>query len=236
MTRLLASLWIVLTLASCAPLQSFLAPAAPTAGTPLLTPTLSATQAVDTSTIEATSTDTPAATNTSLPQLFILQFTAVPSDTPLPTLELPTLVVGRSLQIWDGLPTYPAESNPNDDFRVLYDPIVWALTADQFGTPVLGNRQVSNCILAPAHPHGLALNGTVDHAIRKIGGISYDINTAYVNGVKQFVSYTGGDGNIYTAFQVSFQDQADACTLDAETILATLTSVSVSQATPPATP
>ena len=57
-----------------------------------------------------------------------------------------------------------------------------------------------------------------------------------MNGVKQFVNYTGGDGNILTAFEVSFQDQADQCLTDAETVLAELKSVAITQATPIATP
>ncbi len=236
MIRLLGSLAIFLALASCASGQPLLAQVNPTAVSPVASISSPATQEVDTATIEPSITAAPPATATSAPQPFVLQFTQVPSDTPLPTLELPTLVVGRGLQIWDGVPTYLADSNPNVDFRVHYDPIVWALTSDQFGAPALGNRQISKCILVPTHPHGLALNGTVDHAIRNIGGINYDIDTASLNGVRQFVSYTGGDGNIYTAFQVSFQDQPDQCLADAETVLATLTSVSITQATPPATP
>jgi hypothetical protein len=50
--------------------------------------------------------------------------------------------------------------------------------------------------------------------------------------VRKFVTYTGGDGRIITAFQVSFEDQADECLADAQTVLTTLRSVSVSQATP----
>lgn len=237
MKRLPLCLLLIFVLVGCAPVQSLLAPAQPTTLTPLLvTPTL-VPQTVEPSTVEAVITPSSSVTNTSLPQPFILQFTPVPSDTPLATLELPTLAANRTaLQIWDGLPTYPADSTPNYEFRLRYDPIVWALTTDQFGFPSLGNRQITGCILSPSHPRGLALNGTVDHAIRKIGGINYDISTASVNGTLQFVSYTGGDGVIYTAFQVSFLDQSDQCLSDAEAVLAMLSSISVAQATPIATP
>jgi hypothetical protein len=119
---------------------------------------------------------------------------------------------------------------------VRFDPTVWALTFDQFGFPALGHRQIPGCMIAPTAGRGMALNATVDHDVRHIGTISYQVNSAYVNGVKQFVNYSGGDGNIYTAFGVTFQDQADQCLVDAETVLAELRSVAVSQATPIATP
>ena len=82
----------------------------------------------------------------------------------------------------------------------------------------------------------MTLNATVDHDVRHIGAISYQVDTAYVNGVRQFVNYSGGEGNIYTAFGVTFQDQADQCLTDAETVLAGLRAVAISQATPIATP
>jgi hypothetical protein len=62
--------------------------------------------------------------------------------------------------------------------------------------------------------------------------LTFYISTAYENGVKKFVTYTGGDGKILTAFQVSFQEQADQCLADAETVLTTLRSVASFQATP----
>jgi hypothetical protein len=237
MKHLASILFFILWLAGCAPLGPANTPVLPTAVTPPPAATVLPTQAPNTPTSEPTATPTPAATDTSIPQPFILEFTPVPSETLLPTLELPTLVPNRvDLQIWDGRPTYLAESNPNYDFRLRFNPLDWALTTDQFGFPALGHRTISGCILSPTTGRGLALNGTVEHDLRKIGGINYDINTAFVNGVRQFVSYTGGDGNIYTAFQVSFRDQSDLCIMDAETVLATLTSRSVSQATPIATP
>lgn len=189
--------------------------------------------------IESTPSPNPAsiATETLTPGPFTLQFTPVSTDTPLPTLELPTEVAHPpALQSWDGLPTYLAESKPDFYFRLRFDPAVWALTTDQYGFPALGHRQIPGCIITPSAGRGLALNSSVEHSVRKIGVVSYQVSTAYVNGVKQFVSYTGGDGNIYTAFQVSFQDQADQCLTDAEMVLAELKSVPVSQATPIATP
>ena len=55
---------------------------------------------------------------------------------------------------------------------------------------------------------------------------------AMENGVRKFVTYTGGDTRILTAFEVSFQDQADACIAEAVTVLSTLQSIPTSQATP----
>ncbi len=127
-------------------------------------------------------------------------------------------------------------SKPGFYFRLRFDPAVWALTNDQYGFPALGHRQIPGCTITPAAGRGLALNGSVEHDVRKIGAISYQISTAFVNGVKSFVTYTGGEGNIYTGFQVSFQDQSDQCLTDAETVLAQLKSVADFEATPIATP
>jgi hypothetical protein len=191
------------------------------------------------------SLSTPAAqaaeapTDTLTAEPFTIEFTPLPSETPLPTLELPTEVrFPPELQIWDGLPTYLSESKPDFYFRLRFDPDTWALTVDNFGFPALAHRSISDCSMSSTSGHGLPLNVLVEHEKHHIGSINYDIATAYLNGVKQFVSYAGGDlsANIYTAFQVSFADQPDRCLADAEDILTTLTSVPVSQATPIPTP
>ena len=193
----------------------------------LATPTALMTATASQSASSATATTAP----------FALDFTPVATDTPLPTLELPTESIrAPALEIWDGFPTYPAESTPDYYFRVKFDPDAWALTTDQYGFPALGHRAISGCVISPAAGRGLPLNGSVEHEIRKIGGISYQINTGYMNGVKQFVTYSAGDSRIYTAFEVSFQDRPDQCVLEAEVVLSTLTSVSIFQATPIATP
>ena len=229
----------VLLMAGCASLPFTQAGSAVTPQPQSLSPDLLATTtaeiAVSTSTPSPTGSETPTFTPTSGP--FTLDLTPIPTETALPTLELPTEVkYPPVLQIWDGLPTYLAESKPGYYFRLHFDPAVWALTFDQFGFPALGHRQIPGCLIAPAEGRGMTLNATVDHEVRKIGVTSYQINTAYVNGIKQFVNYSGGDGNIYTAFGVTFQDQSDQCLTDAESVLAELRSVAVSQATPIATP
>jgi hypothetical protein len=192
---------------------------------PLATPTTTATA----------SASAPSETTTA--ESFALQFTPVPTETPLPTLELPTESIrAPAFEIWDGLPTYPAESNPEYYFRLKFDPDAWALTTDQYGFPALGHRAIIACIISPGAGRGLPLNGSVGHEVRRIGGISYQINTVFVNGVRQLVNYSAGDGRIYTAFGVSFEDRPDQCVTEAEAVLATLTSVHASQATPIATP
>jgi hypothetical protein len=202
---------------------------------PALLSTATAGTVESTFTPVSTGSETPGFTPTS--GAFAIDLSPVPTETALPTLELPTEVkYPPALQIWDGLPTYLGESKPGYYFRLHFDPAVWALTTDQFGFPALGHRQVPGCMIAPTSGRGMALNATVDHDVRHIGAISYQVDTAYVNGVKQFVNYSGGDGNIYTAFGVTFRDQADQCLMDAATVLAELRSVAVSQATPIATP
>jgi hypothetical protein len=194
---------------------------------PLLVPSATG-QAIET---------TPTEVVTSTAEPFVLNLTPLPSQTPLPTLELPTEVSRPPvLQVWDGLPTYLADSNPSYYFRVSFDPEAWALTTDFYGSPALAHRAITNCIISPAAGHGLPPNATVDQEMRRIHGISYQISTVSINGVKQAAIYTAGDGRIFTAFQVSVEDRPDQCLLEAETVLGTLTSVAISEATPIATP
>jgi hypothetical protein len=168
---------------------------------------------------------------------FVLNFTPLPTETALATLELPTVPArAPELLSWDGLPTYPAESNPDYYFRVRYDPGAWALTTDAFGAPALAHRAIAGCIISPTSGRGLPPNATVEHDMRRIGGISYQISATSINGVKQSSTYAGGDGKIYTAFQVSLDERPDQCLLEAETVLSTLISNPVGNATPISTP
>ena len=215
-------------MAGCAPLFTPLP-----ANTATAQPQSLAPESLNTPTLEPP----PISTTTSTEAPFILDLTPVPTETPLPTLELPTEAAFRpALQIWDGLPTYLAESRPDFYFRLHFDPDTWALTADNYGFPALAHRDLPDCLIAPTAGRGLPLNGSVEHDTHHIGSIQFQIDAAYLNGVKQFVNYTGGNGVIYTAFEVSFQADSNRCLADAEDDLGTLTSVSVSQATPIATP
>ena len=236
----IAHFFIVLSLillSGCASLP-FLQPAqAETPQALALSPNTLATATIEITEPASSPTQTALSTETLTPGPFTLQFTPPPSETPLPTLELPTPVAHPpDMQIWDGLPTYLAESKPGFYFRLRFDPDIWAATTDQFGFPALVHRQIPGCIITPSSGRGLALNGSVEHDVRKIGPVSYQVSTVFVNGVKQFVTYTGGDGNIVTAFEVSFALPADQCVTDAETVLAELRSVADFQATPISTP
>ena len=174
-------------------------------------------------------TDTPAPTNTPAATL---------TDTPLPTLELPTEAINAPVRaVWDGVPTYPGESTPGFDFRVTYDPDLWAVTTDQFGFNSLAHRNIANCIISETSGRGLPPNLTVEHDVLRTDTVTFDVGTVLENGVRKFVTYTGGDGNIITAFEVSFDpESADACIADAVTVLTTLRSVPASRATPTPTP
>jgi len=220
----LASLALLLT--ACAPTFAPFAVPSETAS-----PSATAAPPLPTATLEPTPTLTP----TPRPATFVAEFTPLPSETPLPTLELPTpLPRAQAAQVWDGLPTYRAESRPNFYFRLRFDPNLWALTSDHFGFPALVHRQIANCVLsaAPLSGRGLPPNAVVEHATFKLGAVNYEVAVVYVNGFKRFVTYSGGDPNIYTAFEVSFQDPLDPCLNQAEEVLATLTSLPASQATP----
>jgi hypothetical protein len=179
----------------------------------------------------------PTARATDSPQPFALDLTPLPTATALPTLELPTQpAFPQGTQVWDGLPTYPSESRPDFYFRLLYDPNAWALTTNQFGYPALASRTLAGCGLAPAVGRGLPLSGSVAHEVRRIGEVTFQVSTASIGGAVRFVNYAGGDGVIYTAFEVSFSDLAEACLAAAEGVLGTLRSVPSLEATPAAGP
>lgn len=161
------------------------------------------------------------------------QVISTPTDTPLPTLELPTEPANNPTRmVWDGTPTYLGESTPGYAFRVMYDPDLWALTTDQFGFPALGHRKIESCVISVTSGRGLPGNMTVEHEVLYTPNITFDVGKVYENGVLKFVTYTGGDGTIITAFEVRFEEQADDCIADAVTVISTLTSVPLSQATP----
>jgi hypothetical protein len=219
--------------------------AAPTAAEP---PT--ATQAPAT---EAPATEAPAATepfggpfNSPTPELPTATLTLAPTKTPvltltdtaLPTLDLPTQAVNApATAVWDGVPTYLGDSTPGYDFRVTYNPDLWAVTTDQFGFQSLAHRNIPNCVISVTTGRGLPPSMTVEHDVLKTDTVTFDVSTAYENGVKKFVTYTGGDENVITAFEVSFDpENIDACLADAVAVLTTLRSIPASRATPTLTP
>ena len=205
-----------------APATEAAATEAPAATEPPTLPSLEApTQAVPLA--QATRTSQPTST----------QIIPTPTDTPLPTLELPTEVVNPPAQmVWDGTPTYLAESTPGYAFRVTYDPELWALTADQFGFPALGHRNIPGCVISVTSGRGLPLNMTVEHDRLNIDDVTFDVGNVFENGALKFVTYTGGNGTIITGFQVSFEEQPDQCRAYAFAVLSTLTSIPASRATP----
>jgi hypothetical protein len=155
----------------------------------------------------------------------------------LPTLEIPTEVLNApATAVWDGVPTYPGESTPGFDFRVTFDPDVWAVTTDQFGFPTLAHRIIPNCVISVTSGRGMPPSITVEHDILRTDTVTFDVGTAFENGVKKFVTFTGGDESIITAFEVSFTEESDACLADAVKVLSTLRSIPASRATPTLTP
>ena len=184
-------------------------------------------QSLSAPTREPTSTQTPAPLPT---QTKILP---TRTDTPLPTLELPTEITNAPQRlVWDGLPTYPADSTPGFVFRVSYDPDLWALTTDQFGFPALAHRTIAGCIISATSGRGLPATTVVEHDFLTLDAVTYDVGTVSENGVKKFVTYIGGDGTVITGFVVDSVEDLERCLSAAVGVLSTFTSVSASQATP----
>lgn len=179
-------------------------------------------------------TATPAPTRTTAATLTPA---ATFTDTALPTLDLPTEAINAPSQaVWDGVPTYLGDSTPGYDFRVTYNPDLWVVTTDQFGFASLAHRNIPNCVISVTSGRGLPPNITVEHDMLRTDTVNFDVSTAFENGVKKFVTFTGGDETIITAFEVSFAEESDACLADAVAVLSTLRSVRASQATPTLSP
>jgi hypothetical protein len=156
-----------------------------------------------------------------------------PTETPLPPLLLPTEAVNApAFMVWDGTPTYLGDSTPGYSFRVTYNPDLWALTTDQFGYPAIGHRNIPSCVISVTSGRGMPGNVTVEHDVLYADNITFDVAIASENGVRKFITYTGGDGTVITGFEVSFLEQSEACVADAVTVLSTLRSVPNTQATP----
>ncbi|MDQ3006381.1 MAG: hypothetical protein M3R47_13490 [Chloroflexota bacterium] len=184
-------------------------------------------QSLSAPTREAEPTETP------VPLPTQTQILPTRTDTPLPTLELPTEMVNAPQQlVWDGTPTYPGDSTPGFVFRVSYDPDLWALTTDQFGFPALAHRNIAGCIISPTSGRGLPATTVVEHDILALDAVTFDVSIVSENGVRKFVTYTGGDGTVITAFVVDFTEDVQTCLVAAVGVLSTLTSIPVSQATP----
>lgn len=163
---------------------------------------------------------------------FFLLYTPEATETALPPLVLPPLAEDLpAIQVWDGRPTYLAESQPGFFFRVRYDPAAWARTRDWLGTAVLAHRSIPACVLSPSTGRGLPLNAVVEHETRSLGGVRFEVNTVFVNGKQQFMTFVGGDGSIVTGFELSFQEDPQECLGQAEAVLATLVSIPGFEAT-----
>lgn len=165
--------------------------------------------------------------------------TPTASETPTPTLE-PTLTPTPSptpvpLLDWIGQPTYPGESAPGVLFRLYYDPTVWTLN-DPFGDPVLVHSTLNGCMISTAAGRGMPPGWRIENRMGLVGGIPFEISTAFVRDVPQFTNYLGGDLRLYTGFQVRYGEQVEECLREAEIVLATLRSVTPAELTATPTP
>jgi hypothetical protein len=190
------------TLSLVAFLMLFLAACAPSAATSETFPT------------EAPVSETPFATP-------ILTPTLIPAETPTPSIPTPG---EAAIEAWIGKPNYP-ESAPGMLYQLQYDSNRWAFAEDQFGQTVLSHLLINGCILSPTVGRGLPPNYIAEGTFRNIGDLQFEVVTISENRVPRYINYFGGDGVIFTGFQLSFLGYADICIQEAESILATLVSV-----------
>ena len=150
---------------------------------------------------------------------------------PLPTATLPPTSFPAGL--WVGAPTYPGDSKPNMYFSIEFDPAVWKLQEDPSGLVALASQQLPGCVMAISAGRGLPPGLIVDHESRTFGALDFEVNRVFDSGGQlQFVTYQGGDVNVYTSFEVRFQDQPEVCVQAAEGLLATLSSIPQPAVTP----
>lgn len=173
--------------------------------------------------------DTPEAT----PEPSATALVASLTPTLLPTPELPTLESTLpALETWSSQPTYLEESEAGLDFRLSYDSLVWALIENEGGLPALVHRNIPYCQIVPTAGRGMPRGWTVESVFREIGSLQFEVATASQEGQVKFVNYFGRAGGIVTGFQVSFEEQMEACLSDAEVVFATLTSALAATPTP----
>lgn len=159
-------------------------------------------------------------------------FPPTPTETlpPMRPLPSPQLTMSAS-EAWIGTPTYASDSTPGYDFRLDYDPSIWALTTDDMGNTALYHRDIPYCKIIPIAGRGTPRDWTVDDLFRNLGQIRYEVVTVSQGGIVKYVNYFGGADFILTGFQVASQALQQDCYPAAEAVLATLTS---SPANPPA--
>lgn len=199
-----------------------------------------APEPVETQGVQVLNTATPlppTATASSLPSATPIVSTNTPAptatETLLPPLDLPTLSVNPpALAVWDGTPTYLADSQPGFVFRVQYDPEVWGLVTDALGQPALGHRTIPYCIITPTEGRGLPATLRVEHEVIYPEELSIDVGRAYEADLPVFVTYLVSDKTVLTGFMVDFEEQSEACLTDALAVVTTLRSIPTSQATP----
>jgi hypothetical protein len=79
--------------------------------------------------------------------------------------------------------------------------------------------------MVPWEGRGLPPDYHVDNDFRTFGLLFYEVATVFQGDIPQFVTYTGGDRRVLTAFRVNFEQDMQSCLADAEKVLATLTSL-----------
>jgi hypothetical protein len=213
-----------LFLAACgAAPQATQAPFLPFAVTITDTPVPAEANAMAVFTAPPTATFTPEPSAT--PQPTATEILPTPTETLLPPLELPTeKPFAPAYVAWTGEPTYPGDSETGRLFRVDYDPDLWAQTEGNYGEMVLAHRQIEYCSMTAWSGRGLPADWKVEHEFREIGAVPYDVNVVTFQNEVKFVAYVGSDKRIVTGFQVTFQEQKEACLAAAEVIFATLRS------------
>jgi hypothetical protein len=169
---------------------------------------------------EALATEPPASEKPPV-DVSLLTPTLPPTDIPTPAIPTPGTPV---VETWTGKPNYP-ESAPGMLYQLAYDANRWAFAEDQFGQTVLSHLLIDGCILSPTVGRGLPPNYIAESTFRNIRDLQFEVVTISENRIPRSINYFGGDGIVFTGFQLSFQGYPEVCIQEAEAVLATLVSV-----------
>lgn len=113
----------------------------------------------------------------------------------------------------------PTLSWPYFPLKLEFDPVLWEWKIENRYT-VLAHRQMPHCKISQTSGRGLTPDWSVEHSRKILGKEVYDVSVAIYKSQPKFVTYCNTWG-FYNCLQVDFQEQAEICIKDAESVIST---------------